>query len=60
MACRMGSPDIVLENVSVGYGDRLVLHDVHTVLPGGKVSVILGGSGCGNPPCCGISLDLSP
>jgi len=60
MACRMGSPDIVLENVSVGYGDRLVLHDVHTVLPGGKVSVILGGSGCGKSTLLRNILGLIP
>ncbi|MHC1712912.1 MAG: ABC transporter ATP-binding protein [Solidesulfovibrio sp.] len=47
MAGRLGSPDIVLSDVSVGYGDRVVLSGVKTTLPGGKVSVILGGSGCG-------------
>jgi len=44
---RLESPDIALSDVSVGYGDRTVLSGVTTVLPGGKVSVILGGSGCG-------------
>nr|WP_211922464.1 ATP-binding cassette domain-containing protein [Solidesulfovibrio aerotolerans] len=43
----MESPDIALTDVSVGYGDRVVLSGITTVLPGGKVSVILGGSGCG-------------
>ena len=47
MTGRLESPDIMLENVSVGYGERVVLHGVGTTLPGGKVSVILGGSGCG-------------
>ena len=47
MAGRLESPDIALTDVSVGYGDRVVLSGVTTVLPGGKVSVILGGSGCG-------------
>jgi phospholipid/cholesterol/gamma-HCH transport system ATP-binding protein len=47
VAGRLGSPDIVLSDVSVGYGDRVVLSGVKTTLPGGKVSVILGGSGCG-------------
>ena len=47
MARRLESPDIVLSNVSVGYGDRVVLSDVDTTLPGGRISVILGGSGCG-------------
>jgi phospholipid/cholesterol/gamma-HCH transport system ATP-binding protein len=44
---RLESPDIALTDVSVGYGERTVLSGVTTVLPGGKVSVILGGSGCG-------------
>jgi phospholipid/cholesterol/gamma-HCH transport system ATP-binding protein len=47
MTGRLESPEIVLENVSVGYGERVVLSGVNTVLPGGKISVILGGSGCG-------------
>ena len=47
MSGRLESPDIALSDVSVGYGERTVLAGVTTVLPGGKVSVILGGSGCG-------------
>ncbi|MYL82716.1 ATP-binding cassette domain-containing protein [Desulfovibrio aerotolerans] len=47
MTGRLESPDIALTDVSVGYGDRVVLSGITTVLPGGKVSVILGGSGCG-------------
>ena len=39
--------DIEFRALSVGYGEHVVLHDVNAVLPGGKVSVILGGSGCG-------------
>ena len=44
---RLHAPEIVLRNVSVGYGERIVLQDITTVLPAGKISVILGGSGCG-------------
>ena len=39
--------DIEFRALSVGYGSHVVLSDVNAVLPGGKVSVILGGSGCG-------------
>ena len=39
--------DIEFRALSVGYGEHVVLRDVNAVLPGGKVSVILGGSGCG-------------
>ncbi len=39
--------DIEFDNLSVGYGDLVVLDKINARLPGGKVSVILGGSGCG-------------
>ena len=47
MSGRLESPDITLEDVSVGYGDRVILSGIDTVLPGGRISVILGGSGSG-------------
>lgn len=39
--------DIAFTQLSVGYSTHTVLRDVTATLPGGKVSVILGGSGCG-------------
>lgn len=39
--------DIRLEHLRVGYGTRVVLDDVNAVLPGGKITVVLGESGCG-------------
>lgn len=39
--------DIRLENLCVGYGERVVLSNVSAVLPGGKITVLLGESGCG-------------
>lgn len=39
--------DIEFRSLSVGYGEHSVLNDISAVLPGGKVTVILGGSGCG-------------
>uniref|UniRef100_I2PX82 ABC-type transport system involved in resistance to organic solvents, ATPase component n=1 Tax=Desulfovibrio sp. U5L TaxID=596152 RepID=I2PX82_9BACT len=47
MSGRLESPEITLEDVSVGYGDRVVLSGIDTALPGGRISVILGGSGSG-------------
>ncbi len=38
---------IDLQHLRLGYGETVVLSDVHTVLPAGKISVVLGGSGCG-------------
>jgi phospholipid/cholesterol/gamma-HCH transport system ATP-binding protein len=60
VAKRLESPDIILEHVSVGYGDRVVLRDVHTTLPGGRISVILGGSGCGKSTLLRNILGLVP
>ncbi|SKA97229.1 phospholipid/cholesterol/gamma-HCH transport system ATP-binding protein [Paucidesulfovibrio gracilis DSM 16080] len=39
--------DIRLTGLSVGYGGKAVVSDVNVTLPGGKITVILGGSGCG-------------
>jgi phospholipid/cholesterol/gamma-HCH transport system ATP-binding protein len=40
-------PDIRLENLTVGYNGEAVVSDIDAVLPGGEISVILGGSGSG-------------
>ena len=40
-------PEIRLENLTIGYPGRVVLRDVNAVLPSGKITVILGGSGGG-------------
>ncbi|MEF2143842.1 MAG: ATP-binding cassette domain-containing protein [Desulfovibrionaceae bacterium] len=39
--------DIRLTDLTVGYGDKAIVSDVNVNLPGGHISVILGGSGCG-------------
>ena len=39
--------DIQLENLRLGYGDNVVLDNVNATLPGGRITVILGGSGGG-------------
>ena len=38
---------IELQHARMGYGDTVVLDDISVVLPGGKISAILGGSGGG-------------
>ncbi|QJT11196.1 ABC transporter ATP-binding protein [Oceanidesulfovibrio marinus] len=43
----MDSWDITLNDLTLGYGETVVLESVSDVLPAGKTSVILGGSGCG-------------
>ncbi len=39
--------DIRLTNLRLGYGDHVVLDKIDAILPGARISVILGGSGCG-------------
>ena len=39
--------DIRLENLSVGYGERVVLEQLNAVIPAGQITVVLGESGCG-------------
>lgn len=42
-----GGWDIAFRELAAGYGARAVLSGINATLPGGKVTVILGGSGCG-------------
>ncbi|MDE7064123.1 MAG: ATP-binding cassette domain-containing protein [Desulfovibrionaceae bacterium] len=39
--------NIRFDHLTVGYGARVVLEDINAELPGGRVSVIIGGSGSG-------------
>lgn len=41
------APDIHIENLTIGYDEVPVVSDINATLPGGGISVILGGSGCG-------------
>lgn len=39
--------NICFENLTLGYNGHAVLHKLNDTLPAGRISVILGGSGCG-------------
>ena len=52
--------DIRLEGLTVGYGQRAVVSGINASLPGGKISVILGGSGCGKSTLLKHILRLHP
>ncbi|MHC1752329.1 ABC transporter ATP-binding protein [Humidesulfovibrio sp.] len=52
--------DIRLEDLTVGYGQRAVVSGINASLPGGKISVILGGSGCGKSTLLKHILRLHP
>jgi phospholipid/cholesterol/gamma-HCH transport system ATP-binding protein len=53
-------PDIRLEGLTIGYGGNPVVSGIDAVLPGGKISVILGGSGCGKSTLLKHILKLHP
>lgn len=52
--------DICIEHLDGGYGSRMILTDLSACLPGGKVSAILGESGCGKTTLLRIILGLTP
>jgi len=54
------TPDILLEGLTIGYGEHAVVSNIDAVLPGGKISVILGGSGCGKSTLLKHILKLHP
>jgi len=54
------APGIELKDLSVGYGDKVVVSDVNVTLPAGKISVILGGSGGGKSTLLKHMLGLYP
>lgn len=57
---QQNTPDIRLEGLTIGYGEQAVVSNIDAVLPGGKISVILGGSGCGKSTLLKHILKLHP
>ncbi|BCS88705.1 ABC transporter ATP-binding protein [Pseudodesulfovibrio sediminis] len=57
----MGSaPGIRLENLTVGYGGKPIISDLNITFPGGELSMIVGGSGCGKSTVIKHILQLQP
>ena len=46
-AASAATPAIEVRDLSIGYGDRIVLHDLNFRIGPGQIVTILGGSGCG-------------
>lgn len=43
----MNSPVILVKDVTIAYGDRIILHDINFEINKGDIFVIMGSSGCG-------------
>ncbi|MDT1062251.1 ABC transporter ATP-binding protein [Paracoccus sp. CPCC 101403] len=41
------SKSLVAENLTAGYGDSTILHDLDLVVPSGRITAIVGANGCG-------------
>lgn len=53
---RAAGADIRFENVSFGYGDRLVLRDINLTVPAGKMVAVVGPSGAGKTTLANLLL----
>lgn len=40
-------PELRAEGLTLGYGDRVVLHELDLLVPSGRISVIVGANACG-------------
>lgn len=54
------APVIEVENLTMGYGGRIVLKDISFTVNAGEVFVILGGSGCGKSTLLKHMIGLYP
>jgi len=55
-----GAPVIVVEDLAIGYGERIVQQDLNFEVRRGEVFVILGGSGSGKSSLLKVMIGLSP
>ncbi|PNH85665.1 ABC transporter ATP-binding protein [Arthrobacter sp. AFG20] len=51
-------PDIVIDDVSAGHGDGMVLHGIHLTIPAGEHVAILGPSGAGKSTLASLILRM--
>lgn len=51
---------IILDNVSVGYEDRVVLHSINLEFKPGKITVLIGPNGCGKSTLLKALVRINP
>ena len=54
----MSDPHIVVENLTMAYGDFVIQRDLDFVVNRGDVFIIMGGSGCGKSTLLKIMIGL--
>ena len=47
---------IEVKDLTMAYGTFVIQRDLTFTINRGDIFIIMGGSGCGKVPCCGISM----
>ena len=54
------SPHIIIEDLTMAYGDFVVMHDLTFTINRGDIFIVMGGSGCGKSTMMNILIGLRP
>ena len=54
------SPHIIIKDLTMAYGDFVVMHDLHFTINRGDIFIVMGGSGCGKSTMMNILIGLKP
>ena len=54
------SPHIIIEDLTMAYGDFVVMHDLTFTINRGDIFIVMGGSGCGKSTMMNILIGLKP
>ena len=57
---RQGEPQIEVKNLTIAYGDFVLLKDLNFTINKGDVFIIMGGSGCGKSSLLRVLTGLVP
>ena len=54
------SPHIIIKDLTMAYGDFVVMHDLTFTINRGDIFIVMGGSGCGKSTMMNILIGLKP